>query len=29
MNLIDVMNFVGLQQADEMIDWNSAPVVKL
>lgn len=29
MKLIDVMNFVGLQQADEMIDWNSAPVVKL
>lgn len=29
MKLIDVMNFVGLQQADEVIDWNSAPVVKL
>ena len=29
MKLIDVMDFVGLQQADDMIDWNSAPVVKL
>lgn len=29
MKLIDVMDYVGLQQADEVIDWNSAPVVKL
>ena len=29
MQLIDVMDFVGLQQADEAIDWTIAPVVKL
>lgn len=29
MKLIDDMDFVGLQQADESIEWNNAPVVKL
>lgn len=29
MKLIDDVDFVGLQQADESIDWNNAPVVKL
>lgn len=29
MKLIDEMNFVGLQQADEAIDWDVAPVVKM
>lgn len=29
MKLINMMDFVGLQQSDDMIDWNSAPVVKL
>lgn len=29
MQLIDLMDFVGLQQADEAMDWTIAPVVKL
>lgn len=29
MQLIDEMDFMGLQQADEAIDWNNAIVVKL
>lgn len=29
MKLIDEMDFVGLHKADELLDWKSAPVVKL
>lgn len=29
MKIIDVIDFMGLQKADDSIDWNAAPVVKL
>lgn len=29
MRLIDAVEFVGLQQADKMADWDTAPIVKL
>lgn len=28
-NLIDKMDFVDLQKANELVDWNTAPIVKL
>ena len=29
MQLIDEMGFVGLQQADNEMDWSASPIVKL